>query len=417
MTDQMMDEGSKMESTERLVEAFSTFTRASTALESAYWELQERVEYLTDELEQSNYYLSSVLQSLPCGVLVIDEEHQVTMLNQVARGLFNLGGTNLPVDLGRVFTLASFSDRAREVQESILDTTEVRLKGGDDKEEKVLLCSWSRMRGGERVLVVQDVTRMRRLEDQMKRTERIAAMGEMALELAHEIRNPLGALELFASLLNEDDLSKEDRARYLSNIQIGIRSLNTVLTNMLTFSRSSSGDRQVVCPQEIIAEIVDFMEPLLKQRGIEASCTAEDDCYIEVDREMFRQVLTNLFTNALKALPQGGSLNLHTFQGEESVNLRMRDDGMGIPEKYQNMIFDPGFTTNPDGNGLGLAIVSRFMESHGGKISVNSRPGSGTEFLLEFPPAQKGASGGSGSPGESRDSGFPQRKEKEATSR
>src|SRR5690606_18647659 len=332
MTDQMMDERPRMEQTERLVEAFSTFTRASTALESAYWELQERVEYLTDELEQSNYYLSSVLQSLPCGVLVINQEHQVTMLNQVARSLFNLGGVDLPVHLARVFTSASFSDRAREVQESILDATEVRLQSGDEAEERVLLCSWSRMRGGERVLVVQDVTRMRRLEDQMKRTERIAAMGEMALELAHEIRNPLGALELFASLLNADDLSREDRARYLSNIQIGVRSLNTVLTNMLTFSRSSSDDRQVVSPQEIIVEIVEFMDPLLKQRGIKASCTAEGGCYIEVDREMFRQVLTNLVTNALKALPEGGSLNLHTFRGEESVHLRIREIGRAHSE-------------------------------------------------------------------------------------
>src|SRR5690606_22327795 len=194
-------------------------------------------------------------------------------------------------------------------------------------------------------------------------------------ELAHEIRNPLGALELFASLLNADDLSREDRARYLSNIQIGVRSLNTVLTNMLTFSRSSSDDRQVVSPQEIIVEIVEFMDPLLKQGGIRASCPAEGGCYIEVDREMFRQVLTNLVTSALRALPAGGSLNLHTFRGEESVHLRIRDDGIGIPEKYHNVIFDAGFTTNSDGNGLGLAIVSRFMESHGGKISVKSRPG------------------------------------------
>jgi two-component system sensor histidine kinase FlrB len=241
------------------------------------------------------------------------------------------------------------------------------------------------MRNNERVLVVQDVTEVRRLEREIQVAERTAAKGEMALEVAHEIRNPLGALELFGSLLAEEDLTEQERGQYLTNLQIGIRSLNTVLTNMLCFSRNPVPSKKVVRVGEVVESTLALMQPLMAQRGInlEVECRDEDPAYL--DPEILRQILNNLVTNALQALPQGGKLQVGSSSNGISVSVSVRDDGTGIPETQQDLIFDSGFTTNENGHGLGLAIVQRFVEALGGSIKMQSEENWGTQFVLTFP--------------------------------
>jgi signal transduction histidine kinase len=373
---------------ELLLHAFNSFNEVSSALQSAYHELQTRVERLSRELEQSNYYLRTVLQSLPCGVLVVDQDGSVTLMNEAARELFAMSAAEPPIPLATVLDRASFSERAGMLRDEGGTTTEITFPGDP---EKTLHCCWSGLRDGERVLVVQDLTRLRQLERRMRETERLAAMGEMALEVAHEIRNPLGALELFASLLAEDDLDPEDRARYVANVQIGIRSLNTVVTNMLCVRKSPAPNLEDMPIGEVVEEVVALMRPLLRQRGIKVSfdLQARDD--LPLDREMMRQVFTNLVTNAMQALPEGGGIAVRTFVRGESVFAEIEDDGCGIPKRYQRLIFDSGFTTSRGGTGLGLAIVRRFLDVLGGDISVDGDEGLGTRFTLTFPKRKRDA--------------------------
>jgi signal transduction histidine kinase len=364
-----------------LLEAFSSFTEASSCLERAYWELLEKVEHLSGQLERSNYYLTTVLQNLPCGVLVVNNEKNVTMLNRVAADLFGLKDFTIPFPLTELLKGAAFSDRASSLGQAACDLTEITLSGSD----KTLQCLWSRMRNKERVLVVQDVTEVRRLERKIQDAEKTAAKGEMALEVAHEIRNPLGALELFGSLLSEEDLSEQEREQYLINLQIGIRSLNTVLTNMLCFSRRPEPVTEAVRVGEIVESALDLMRPLMSQRGIDLEVVCKDRELAFLDHEMLRQIINNLVTNALQALPQGGKLTIETGSNQDSVSIMVRDDGAGIPEQQRKLIFDSGFTTHEDGHGLGLAIVQRFVEAQGGSIKIKSEKDWGTEFVLSFP--------------------------------
>jgi two-component system sensor histidine kinase FlrB len=363
-----------------LLDAFSSFTEASASLERAYWELLDKVEQLSEQLEQSNYYLTSVLQSLPCGVMVVNEQALVTSINQMAEEIFEVRQP-LPIPLAEILKDASFSDRAADLNQAGGDFTEISVA----KSGRVLQCIWSRMRKDERVLVVQDVTRMRRLEEQIQEAEKLAAKGEMALEVAHEIRNPLGALELFSSLLAEESLTPEEREQYQSNIQIGIRSLNTVLTNMLCFSRSPTPSRELIRVGDIVKEAVAFLNPLFEQRSVQVVTKCSDTELVALDAEMLRQILANLLTNALQALPEGGRIELETSLGSESVSVSVRDNGIGIPKGSRQDIFDSGFTTYEEGHGLGLAIVRRFVAAHGGTIDVESEEGQGTEFTLTFP--------------------------------
>lgn len=367
---------------EMLLQAFRSFSEVSDALQTAYGELQSRVDRLSRELEQSNYYLESTLQSLPCGVLVVNPLREVTLLNSAARVLFAVQDLEPPFPLAQILRHAAFSDRAEWMARDGSRETEIVVGGPPPR---TLHCLWSEMRDGERVLVVQDVTRLRELERRMVQTERVAAMGEMAMEVAHEIRNPLGALELFATLLAEDDLSPEDRRRYLGHMQLGIRSLNTVLTNMLCFRRSPVPQIQPVSLGEILNQVGALMGPLLDQRNIRLEEEYFPGDVVPADPEMVRQICTNLITNAMHALPEGGVITLRTVDRGAQAELEVQDNGPGIPEEYREAIFEAGFSRSHGGTGLGLSIVSRFMEALGGTIRVESEPGQGTKFILSFP--------------------------------
>ena len=372
--------------TDLLLEAFHSFSVASDSLRNAYSELQERVNLLTEELDQSNYYLTTLLQSLPFGILVVDQNKMVTTINPAAKTLFNADFIQPPFPMAQLLVNAAFSDRAVPLMETGRDVTEITL-GAENK--RTLHCAWSRMRNGERVLVAQDISQLKKLEEQMRQTERIAAMGEMAMEVAHEIRNPLGALELFASLLSEDDLTEEDRLRYLTNIRIGIRSLNTVLTNMLCFRKKPEPTYESIQIREVLQEVVNLMEPLLEQRSICLITEYEDESKAVLDREMIRQIFTNLLTNALNALSLDGQLKVRTYQQENRIYAEISDNGIGIPDSFKEKVFSSGFTTNQKGSGLGLAVVKRLLDALNGTIQYESEEGIGTTFILGFPVENK----------------------------
>ncbi len=370
--------------TEILLQAFTSFAEVSDSLEKTFAGLRDQVQRLSRELEEKNHYLGSLLQNLPCGVMVVDSGGQVTTLSERCRQLLSLPPVDLPCSVNGLSKLSNLSGALDEFWEGEPEPREMSFEDGDGS-VRVLSRSWSFMKNDSRVVILQDVTRVRALERKMQEAERLAAMGELAFEVAHEIRNPLGGLELFASLLRDETLQEEERERYLDHMQIGIRSLNNILSNMLSFSRQPEPDKGPVVLPEVLDEIASFMEPLLKQREISVTRQYQDCRPVSVDRGMIQQMFTNLVLNALEALPQGGQVRLSTRRRKRDAVVSIHDNGVGIPPELREAIFKPRFTTNRKGNGLGLAIVKRFMELHGGTIRLRSKRGWGTEFTLIFP--------------------------------
>jgi len=372
----------RVDQADLLLQAFSSFNEISGSLEAAYRDLASRVEELSAELERSNYYLTSLLENLPCGVLVVNADHWVTLINQTACRLFQLNEAELPFRIETLLAEASFSDRAEMLAAAADSATEIHLSGNPPR---TLLCCWSVLRGAERILVVQDVTALRRLEERIRDAERLAAMGEVALEVAHEIRNPLGALELFASLLTEEGLTLEERRQYAENIRIGIRSLNTVVNNMLCLRRTPRVEVRRVRLGSILEETGELMRPLLQQRRIVLTGRFHDSREVSTDPELLRQIFTNLLTNAVQALAEGGHIELNTWDEPGRVIAEVADDGVGIPQQFRKLVFDSGFSLAKGGTGLGLAIVKRLVDALGAEIELDSEEGRGTSFRLVFP--------------------------------
>jgi len=383
-----------------LIEAFRTFTLASNSLELTFGQLQSRVRRLTEELEAKNRelelslrekqeaqeYLRTILEKLPCGVFVLEESGEMTLCNPMASEVLS----EARGDAGR-FRSDELRNLFAASAEGKREETEITLAAGGEK--KVLATSGTPLeddcgRSLGTLHIIRDVTEVKALEEKNQRGERLAAMGEMAAELAHEIRNPLGSIEIFASLLARECAG--DARNWAENIRIGARSLNTIVSNMLHFTGPLSPVFAETNIHEIISELGNFCEPMIRQRDVRWVIELAADCSLILgDRELIKQLVLNLIFNAMKAMPSEGSLavrtrNIADKNQRRRLELRVEDTGVGIPPELLDKIFDPFFTTNKNGTGLGLSIVNQIVEKHSGEISVKSELNRGTVFTILF---------------------------------
>jgi PAS domain S-box-containing protein len=393
-----------------LMEAFKMFTQASSSLESAFCRLQEKAQRLTEELEAKNLelerslrekqeaqnYLRTILERLPCGVFVLDDKGGLTLCNPMASEVLNQSHCKSPGDGKRKRPFLSAEMRhyftASASESGVNAEVEIPFTSGNSR--RIVATSGAPLTdaAGGRIgtlHIIRDVTEVKALQEQNKHIERLSAMGEMAVELAHEIRNPLASIELFASLLVKE--LSGDPGRWAENIRIGIRSLNTIVSNMLHFANPLSPVFAEASVHEMIREIVKFCDPLMSQRQVHLEMNLKAEKYvISADRELFKQMMLNLIFNAMKAMPSQGSLFIGTRNVESEdghcggLELRIQDTGIGIPLEHLSRIFDPFFTTNKNGTGLGLSIVHQIVEKHSGSISVSSEVNRGTAFTIVF---------------------------------
>jgi len=226
---------------------------------------------------------------------------------------------------------------------------------------------------------------------ELRRRERLAALGEMAAGLAHEVRNPLGAIALQASLLERDVADRPSAAGLVQRIRSGVRTLDGLVGDVLSFAQEGRIERGRVVAAALIEGVVATMQPVWNQRGTRVSI----DCgpaglSAWGDESKLAQVLMNLLTNATQASGTVGRVELTARAAGEGVELAVSDDGPGIPPEHLERIFNPFFTTKSEGTGLGLSIAHRIVEAHGGRIAASNVAGAGARFTAWLPGAAPG---------------------------
>jgi len=239
-----------------------------------------------------------------------------------------------------------------------------------------------------------EVERLRRELEKSNRDlasslQREQAQAELSAVLAHEMRNPLASLELFAGLLAESDLPAECH-EWVEHMQAGLRTLGATVNNVLHFYSRPEPARAPVDLGQLLAWAHGFFRPLARQAQVALSLENRlDGAIVEADRHRLEQVLLNLVLNALRAVPVGGWIELrgHCRQtrGASVAQVAVADNGCGIAPQNLPRIFEPGFSTNAGRSGLGLAVCRKIVEQHAGSVSVVSSPGRGTKFTLTFP--------------------------------
>ena len=377
---------------EELQRAFAVFNQVSHELTQAYMALQARVESLTSELAVANgelrrqyqekealsERLSLLLNALPAGVVVLDSAARVGEANPAARQMFGdavLGGEWSRVQAELIATEAPdewlLGARRVSIAESPLDSA------------------------GGRLLLVHDITAAHALKANAERNQRLAAMGEMAASLAHQLRTPLATALLYSANLAQPDLSETARTRFAGKAAEQLRRLERLIQDVLLFTRGESLGRDRIELRSLLDEAAQTIAPLCAERGVRFVPTLEvGDFIMTGSRKALAGALINLLENALQACeaspPGDGQVTLAAQVDQGLVSVSVRDSGGGMSAETQARIFEPFFTTRGQGTGLGLAIALGVARAHGGRISVQSRPGAGSEFILALPVASPG---------------------------
>ena len=232
--------------------------------------------------------------------------------------------------------------------------------------------------------------RIRSFDDELIKANKLSALGEMASSIAHEIKNPLIAIQGFAKRIEKttDPVKIEEHAK-LIDTEAG--RLSAVLVKLLDFSRMNGPKTEPVNPNEVVDDTILFMEHHLtrfKQVAVELDKGA-DLPLIEIDRIHIQQALVNIIMNAAQAMPQGGTITIRTASADGTISISVSDQGTGIKEEDMERIFEPFFSTKGkgEGTGLGLSLTRRLVEANNGKIEVKSSPGKGSTFTLLLPVA------------------------------
>ena len=364
-----------------LNKAFDHFDVSASKLQNSYIQLQNQISTLNLELEKKNEqlernlkekekgkeYLSNILESLNSGVVVVDEEGKVTTFNRAAELITGIAKGEvegeyfiwvlkplLPDDFPIPLPLGGLTQISEE---------ECKLKRKDGKDLRLKISVTPlRKRGKKReggVIIFQDITRLKKLEEQAERTNRLAAMGEIAVSIAHEVRNPLGSIELLASLLRREIEDDEEKRRLADHILAGVKNIDYVINNLLLFTRPQHPILKKINLHAFLDEALHFVVPSLKQSQVELSKRYNSfDPLVLGDSELLKQVVLNLVWNAIQAMPQGGKLIISTeiidggaeFKNEaECLKVKFIDSGVGISNKDKKKIFNPFFTTKEKG--------------------------------------------------------------------
>ena len=235
---------------------------------------------------------------------------------------------------------------------------------------------------------------VRRLRDELAdknrelaRKERLAALGQMAAGLAHEIRNPLGGIRLFASLLEKDLAQQPEPLALTRKISSGVGSLNQLVCDILDFAGDIRLQPSLLDVKELVHECVELLAAEIDHNRSRVVIEVAEDTALTADAKQLRSALLNLLRNAIDAAGNDGCvfITVSELEEREALRLRIADNGPGIPPEHMDKVFNPFFTTKETGTGLGLSMVHRIIDAHGGHIRVTAGPQGGACFVIELP--------------------------------
>lgn len=391
-----------------LLEAFDNFKKNTDKLQTAYNFLQKKVESLNTELEERNIQLKeslntieemkkfsdSILLHINSGVIAIDTTGIIQIFNKNAENFFNLKSENvinknykevfskIPEDL----SLLKVLQEQNEIAYSDIEFDYNNIHTHINYNAKPVFDNENRLLGS--VQIFRDLTEIKELEKIVQRQKTLAALGEMAANVAHEIRNPLGGIEGFASLLKRK-VKDEKNKKIADRIVDGVRNLNSIITNLLYYTRPMSLNLMNLNIQNLIMETVNHIKsdnnPIIENVDF-VYLFSDDFPEISADPQKLKQVFFNLIYNAVHSLNKyNKEVKIRTDSFEKRVIVEIEDNGCGIEENLQEKVFNPFFTTKDEGTGLGLAITMKIIETHNGKIEIVKSDNEGTKFKITLP--------------------------------
>jgi len=379
----------------QLLKEVETLRREIAGLRS-----QEGVHQRTAKgLQSVELQLAGIIQSAMDAIITINEKQHVVQFNAAAETMFGCSAGDAmgnPVDR---FLPERFRANHRQHVKNFGETQVTDRRMGDlgavsglrfNGEEFPIEASISQFKKGKQrffTVILRDITERKRLENQLRQTERLAELGTLAAGMAHEIGTPMNVILGRAEYLMRKT-SDESTKKGLTTIVSQVERITKIMNQLLSFARQYPIERHPLALSLVVQDIMDVIQERLKKRGIRLEMDMESKCpKVSADRDQMGQVLLNLIVNAMQAMPGGGTLSLSLRCRSERVHLSVSDTGCGIPAEHVPKLFTPFFSTKEvgEGTGLGLTVVHGIIEDHQGSITVDSEPGHGTTFHIDLP--------------------------------
>lgn len=374
----------------QLMHAFTVFSQASEQLSKVYRGLQHQVEHLTNELALANgelqrqlsqkenlsQQLSLLLSALPGGVVAIDSEGIIESANPVAL-------TILGEPLLQCFWQQILEDRL--LATNIASEWNLRKETHHDFRRISIESSVSED-SGKMILLIQDITEAYTNQERIKREQRLAVMGRMAANLAHQLRTPLSTALIYATHLSSSELSTQERSSFAVKTIERLQYLNQLINSMLQFVKGELVKKEAVDISVLLSDIQSLILPHMLKKNLQLFVKdGGEGTTLTVNYEELCSSLIALLENAMQASPAGGCVSLTCRLTADEVLFTVADQGDGIDIVNEERLFEPFFTTRPEGTGLGLAIVHSAIKQMGGDVQVKSLADQGSEFIIRLP--------------------------------
>ena len=357
---------------------------------SLFWMNSYRVAKRT--LADTSAFADEVVTHLPIGLIATDSRGKITFFNAAAKSISGIHATQaighalesvLPIQL---CGLRPAIDDGKTITEKELECT---FTSGRTVPLSVSATRIINVAGDMvgHIFILRDLGEIHRLQEEVRRQEKLAAIGGLAAGVAHEIRNPLSSIKglatFFGSQFDEGSEAKEAAAVMVSEVD----RLNRVITELLDFSRPTDIKRQPTDLKALLSHSIQLIQQDTANNDIQINLRLQEEvCPVLVDPDRLSQCLLNLYLNAIQAMDNGGTLTVGCESaGARKIRISIGDTGKGIPPEHLNKIFDPYFTSKNKGTGLGLAIVHKIIEAHDARINVESTLGKGTTVYLQLP--------------------------------
>jgi len=389
--------------TERLEQAYSHLSREFQKIQHILQDYRLSLAGRLTELNFMTGYLGTILNEISQGLLFIDTHGIVTTYNLAAQRLLQypekellfhpftkfFTDHSLGFSLNQAFHTKKCPSKQfiqwkqqEKVLELEVEATFVHMTP-QINQLNMSQTNYPPIQG--LLVLLRDLTEIRQLQQMANRQSRLTELGELAAHLAHEIRNPLGGIKGFASLLEQDLQSQPELKQMASAIMQGADELNQFVSRVLHYTRPFQLQLETVNISQLLQEIRHLMQVDSKWNPAIQFIIDCPELLIPIDPHLFKSALLNLFVNATQAMPEKGTLKVQVITDEQKAVFTIQDTGCGIASEDLSKIFSPFFTTKPTGNGLGLSEVHQVIQAHQGWIKVDSELGQGTTFVIQIP--------------------------------
>lgn len=365
-------------------------------------------------LQEERDFRESILRSTPNGIITVDADLLITSCNHQARKLFSSYGDLLHSPVCNIIDSFSFRQGLIEVvkgQRSMAQMEVVRGKSGTGGQNLLVSVTslhydWSRQH--EILIMIQDQTERKKMDQEVERMKRLASIGQLAAGIAHEIRNPLTGMNISLDIIKEEVGENQQTVSLVDGVSRELDRLETIVSSLLEFSHTGTLEMGIIQIESLLQQWFPLFREQCKRSQVMTSLEMEYDLpSVKGDGEKLRQVMINLSLNALEAISGPGTITIHVGvkssnqissrlqpgkvpagSGKTWVEIAVIDSGVGMNEEIKERVFDPFYTTRNQGTGLGLSIVHNIIKEHDGWIDVESEPGKGSRFTVFLPVAE-----------------------------